>query len=73
MITLVPSFLDGSSPFLYVAMTTVKAWMSLEFQPDPITYYRFSSPINVFKQLIQFLQCVLFTFYHKYLKDNKYF
>ena len=31
MTTLVPAFLYGSSPFLQVARTTIKAWMSLNF------------------------------------------
>ena len=31
MTTLVPSFLDGSSPLLQVTRTTIKAWMSLNF------------------------------------------
>ena len=31
MITLVPSFLDGSSSFLQVTRPIMKAWMSLNF------------------------------------------
>ena len=31
MTILVPSFLDGSSTFLQVPRTTIKAWMSLNF------------------------------------------
>ena len=35
MATLVPSFLDGSSSFLQVARTTIKAWYSLNFGKIP--------------------------------------
>ena len=31
MSTLVPSFLDGSTSYLHVTRTTVKAWMNLNF------------------------------------------
>ena len=31
MTTLVPSFLNGSSSFLQVTRTTIKAWMTLNF------------------------------------------
>ena len=39
MTTLVPSFLDGSSPFMQVTRTTIKAWMSLNLGmiPSPTT------------------------------------
>ena len=39
MTTLVPSFLDGSSSFLQVTRTTMKAWMRLNFVKiaSPIT------------------------------------
>ena len=39
MTTLVPLFLDGSSSFLQVTRTTIKAWMSLNFCkiPSPTT------------------------------------
>ena len=35
MTTVVPSFLDGSSSFLQVTRTTIKAWMSLHFYKIP--------------------------------------
>ena len=35
MTTLVPSFLDGYSSFMQVAIPTVKAWMSLNFGKIP--------------------------------------
>ena len=35
MTTLVPSFLDGSSSFLQVTRTTIKAWMNLNFGKIP--------------------------------------
>ena len=31
MTTLVPSFLDGSSSFVQITRSTIKAWMSLNF------------------------------------------
>ena len=39
MTTLVPSFLDGSSSFLQVTITTIKAWMTLNLAkiPSPTT------------------------------------
>ena len=39
MTTLVPSCLDGSSLFLQITSTTIKAWMSLNFVkiPSPTT------------------------------------
>ena len=33
--TLLPSFLDGSSLFLQVTRTTLKAWLSLNFDKIP--------------------------------------
>ena len=37
MTALVPSFLDGSSSFMQVTRTTIKAWMSLNFVMIPFT------------------------------------
>ena len=41
MSTLVCLFLDGSSSFLQVTRTTIKAWMSLNFclMPSPTTEF----------------------------------
>ena len=33
--TLVPSFLDGSSSFLQITITTIKAWMGLNYGKIP--------------------------------------
>ena len=38
MTTLVLSILNGSPSFLHTIRTTIKAWMSLNFIKDPITY-----------------------------------
>ena len=35
MLTVVQSFLDGSSSFLQVTSPTIKAWMSLDFGKIP--------------------------------------
>ena len=35
MTTLVPSFLDGSSSFLQITRTIIKAWMDLNFGKIP--------------------------------------
>ena len=35
MTTLVPSFLDGSSSFLQITRTAIKAWMGLNFGKIP--------------------------------------
>ena len=35
MTTLVPSFSDGSSLFLHVTRSTIKAWMGLNFGKIP--------------------------------------
>ena len=35
MTTLVPSFSNGSSSFLYVTRSTIKAWMALNFGKIP--------------------------------------
>ena len=35
MTTLVPSFLDGSSPFLKITRLNINAWMSLNFGKIP--------------------------------------
>ena len=42
--TLVLSILNGSSLFLQIRRTTIKAWMSLNFTKDHVTFYGVSSP-----------------------------
>ena len=44
MTTLVLSILNRSSSFLHTIRTPIKAWMSLIFRQDLVTYFRVSSP-----------------------------
>ena len=43
MTTLVPSFSNGSSSFLQVTKSAIKAWMGLNFGKNPLLTSEFSA------------------------------
>ena len=50
MTTLVPSFSYGSSSFLQVTRSTIKAWMGLNFRQDSITDFELAALEHVENQ-----------------------